>query len=178
MSARDNIAKLIDTHYWAGMAKNLGQYRSESTCICGWTYVKDGHNAEALWPAAAMSQHIADLICADLDAEAHAQAAPATPAHRDAAETAAFALYRHEHPEAVAEAFAAVGQPIRDAFLEKVALVSQVTRAADQATINAQRDQRDRDLGEVYQRNETIRALNAQLVAVRASLGQAIEAAA
>lgn len=66
---REQIESLIIVHKLANWDKNLGQYKSEYKCQCGFTFIVDGHNPSEVGVRRRMDKHVTDNLLALLQAE-------------------------------------------------------------------------------------------------------------
>lgn len=57
---RDKIGKLGYDHHLDNFSENLGQYKSKYSCICGLTFITDGHDPLEIGSEARFSFHILD----------------------------------------------------------------------------------------------------------------------
>lgn len=61
---RESLASVLAVHKQANWDKNLGQYKSEHKCQCGFTFVSDGHNPADFGATGHMDDHITEQLLA------------------------------------------------------------------------------------------------------------------
>lgn len=61
ISIEESIESLLLVHRQANWDKNLGQYKSEHKCECGYTFISDGH-LENHSPRIMMAEHVTSML--------------------------------------------------------------------------------------------------------------------